>query len=88
MDISIDNVQKYTVLYTANAKLLQHCLTYSKVFQWSSDLQTKNKIIIFQLFNAKEESHLFLLLMSLFHKTIIIQDMETTKNKKLYGVAN
>ena len=89
LDININNVQKYTVLYTANANLLQHCLIYSKVFQWYTDLlQTKNKIIICQLFNAKEESHLFLLLMSLFHKTIIMQDMKTTKNKKLYGIAN
>lgn len=39
-----------------------------------------------KLSNAKEESHF--LDMSLFHKTIIRQSMQTTKNKKLYGVVN
>lgn len=46
----------------------------------------KNKIPGFKLFNSKEESHLFSL--CLCFKNYYQTSMQTTKNKKLYGVAN
>lgn len=45
----------------------------------------KNKILGFILLNSQEESHFSLMLL---FKNYYQTSMQTTKNKKLYGVAN